>query len=224
MTKPPRAKASATQLQGESGAREKGHPTPAAAPSEGGEIGGVLACKRLHVGRGLMIDPSWRPAASARATARFVPRAYFVSPSCQSAGSKRSAWMAGCSSTPSGCAEGSPMSWLRLCSSTRCSGRGMASFPCCNVRRAVLRGFGEGAPLSAARQIGAEPRRRAAQEAIITLERQHGQAFALFHRQKADTAWPDRELAGDKLMFAAPRLGTVMARRSEAPSSTKFNR
>ena len=46
----------------------------------------------------------------------------------------------------------------------------------------------------------------AAQEAIITLER-YGQAFALFHRQQADTAWPDRELAGDKLMFAAPRLG-----------------
>ena len=37
-TKPPLAKASATQLHGESGAREKGHPTPPAAPSEeGGE-------------------------------------------------------------------------------------------------------------------------------------------------------------------------------------------
>ena len=43
----------------------------------------------------------------------------------------------------------------------------------------MLRCFGAGAALSAARQIGAEPRRRAAQEAIITLERQHGQAFAL---------------------------------------------
>src|SRR5271167_194946 len=66
MTKPPRAKASATQLQGESGAREKGHPTPAAASSGGFEIDGALACNRLHVGRGLMVAPIRRPAASAR--------------------------------------------------------------------------------------------------------------------------------------------------------------
>src|ERR1700722_13876406 len=83
----------------------------------------------------------------------------------------------------------------------------MASFPCCRPRTAVLPYVAEGAALPASRQIGAEPRRLAAQEAIITLERQHGQPFALLYRQKADTAWPDRVLAGDKLMFAAARLG-----------------
>src|SRR5260370_17017648 len=61
---------------------------------------------------------------------------------------------------------------------------------CCKARTAVLRCFGAGAALPAARQIGAEPRRRAAQEAIITLERQHGQALALFHRTKTETPLP----------------------------------
>jgi hypothetical protein len=76
--------------------------------------------------RQAIYQPIRRPAASARATARFVPRAYFASPSCQSAGSKRSARMVDVSSTPIGCAEGPPMSWLRLFSITLCSGRGMA--------------------------------------------------------------------------------------------------
>src|SRR5216684_2255507 len=83
-----------------------------------------------------MVSPIKRPAASARATARFVARAYLASPSCQSAGSKRSARMAGGSSTPSGCAEGSPLSWLRLCSSMRAApnwfaacGQGAKSVP-----------------------------------------------------------------------------------------------
>ena len=51
-----------------------------------------------------MYSPIRRPAASASATARFVARAYLASPSCQIAGSKRSAQVAGGSSTPIGCA------------------------------------------------------------------------------------------------------------------------
>src|SRR5712692_6950678 len=85
-----------------------------------------------------MVSPIRRPAASARATAKCVARAYLASPSCQSAGFKSSARMAGGSSKPIGCAEGSPLSCLRLCSITRCSGRGMASFPCCRRRTSVL--------------------------------------------------------------------------------------
>ena len=39
-TTPPLAKASATQVQGESGVREKGHPTPLGAASDGGQYAG----------------------------------------------------------------------------------------------------------------------------------------------------------------------------------------
>ena len=77
----------------------------------------------------------------------------------------------------------------------------------------------------AARQIGTQARRGAAQQAIIALERQHGQRRRL--RPRARRVMPPGPIVNSRVTnwLALPRaLATVMARCSVLPSSTKFSR
>ena len=70
----------------------------------------------------------------------------------------------------------------------------------------------QGTPVAVAfrpvrQHAGAEPRRRAAQQAVVARERQHRQRLRLIHGHQGDAAWPDGELAGDELVGTAPGLG-----------------